>query len=282
MRVFVTGAYGQLGQELQETLSGYTVKVVDVDDFDITDREATRRAISTFRPDSVIHTAALTNVDGCEQDPDLARRVNVLGTENIALACKEAGATMVYISTDYVFDGTKGAPYIETDVPNPLGVYARTKLEGEEVVKAHLDRYYIARTAWLYGRGHNFVKIILQRAAEGKPMFGVVDEEGSPTYARDLAGALTRLVQLEQPSYGIFHLINEGRCSRYDWIVKILRMGGYPTEVTPLTKAEFQARWPSPTTRPGNSVLANRAAAALGITLRPWQEALQDFICTLR
>lgn len=280
MRILVTGAYGQLGQELKESLSRHTVLAVDVDHFDITDREATRKAVLDFRPETVIHTAALTNVDGCERDPELARRVNVLGTENIALACKEVGAAMVYISTDYVFDGTKGAPYAETDVPNPLGVYATTKLDGERAVQAIAPRFYIARTAWLYGRGNNFVKIILGRAADGKPMFGVTDEIGSPTYAKDLAGALAQLVERE--AYGTYHLVNDGRCSRYEWMLEILRLGGYDQTVAPLTKAEYQARFPSPTERPGNSVLANTTAAALGIRLRPWNEALQDFIRTLR
>ncbi|MCL4534401.1 MAG: dTDP-4-dehydrorhamnose reductase [Bacteroidetes bacterium] len=297
MRVFVTGAYGQLGQELQETLAHHTLRAVDVDSFDITDRAAAIKAIAEFRPDTVIHTAAFTNVDACERDPELAHRVNALGTENIALACKEIDAAMVYISTDYVFDGTKGEPYVETDTPNPLGVYARTKHAGEVAVRSTLQRYYIARTAWLYGRGANFVKIILQRAAEGKPMFGVTDEVGSPTYAKDLAQALTRLIESvahrrdavaqdglrPHPRYGTYHLVNEGYCSRYEWICEILRLAGYKQEVTPLTKAEFQDRFPSPTQRPGNSALKNYAAAThLGIRLRPWQEALQDFICTLR
>lgn len=281
MRVFVTGAYGQLGQELQETLSSHTVLAVDVDSFDITDRAATLSAIAEFRPETVIHTAAFTNVDACEGNPEACHRVNALGTENVALACKEVDAALVYISTDYVFDGTKGSPYVETDTPNPIGMYARTKHEGEVAVQAILQRFYIARTAWLYGRGANFVKIILQRAAEGKPMFGVTDEIGSPTYAKDLAQALTRLI--EHPRYGIYHLVNEGYGSRDEWIREILRFAGYNLPVTPLSKAEYQARFRSPTQRPGNSALRNYAAAThLGIRLRPWQEALQDYICTLR
>jgi dTDP-4-dehydrorhamnose reductase len=280
MRVLVTGAGGQVGQELSRVLSSHIVDALTKEDMDITNEYVTAKAIDSFQPEVVIHTAAYTNVDGCERDPETAIRVNSEGTRNVAVASRQVGASLVYISTDYVFDGTKGEPYVESDTPNPLGWYGRSKLAGEENVRLLTTKHQIVRTAWVFGNGNTFVRNILRRAAGGQEMFGVTDEVGSPTWARDLAIGLSQLIEHQQ--YGTFHLTNSGSVSRYDYMTEILRLAEYSLPVVGLDTVEFQKRFPLPTRRPQYSVLANQNAAALGITLRPWRAALKDFLCTLR
>ncbi|MCL4458492.1 MAG: dTDP-4-dehydrorhamnose reductase [Chloroflexi bacterium] len=280
MRIFITGSRGQLGVDLQKVLETQTLGLADLPDLDITDYEATLRAIEEFAPDVIIHAAALTNVDGCELDPDTAYRVNGLGTQSVALAAHQVGAAMVYISTDYVFDGKKGEPYLEFDEPNPINMYGKSKLAGERYVQMLLDRFYIVRTAWLYSAtGRNFVKTIMHLAEQQEEILAVTDESGSPTYARDLALALAKLI--ERPLYGLYHLTNEGRCSRYEYISKILGLIKKKVRLVPMTTAEYIKKYPLPAARPTCSELRNFCAAtALGITMRPWEEALEDFLCS--
>jgi dTDP-4-dehydrorhamnose reductase len=290
VRILITGAAGQLGQELRAALAGEEVLPVDmgaadptVAEMDITDYRRTTGVIEEFAPDVVIHGAAYTNVDGCEIDPDLAYRVNALGTQNVALACQRVDAALLYISTDYVFDGTKGTPYLEFDAPNPVSVYGRSKLAGEEYVRSLLRRFYVVRTAWLYGNGSkNFPKTILAAAARQSSLFGVVDEVGCPTWARDLAAGVAQLIRA--PLYGVYHLTNEGYCSRFELVQAILELAGRSeVAITPLSAAAFNARYPLPAKRPAFTALRNYCAAtALGIRLRPWREALAEFICSLR
>jgi len=213
-------------------------------------------------------------VDGCARDPERAYRVNALGTQNVALACAEAGAAMVYISTNEVFDGEATEPYREWDPPHPINPYGRSKAAGEWFVRHLLTRFYIVRTAWLYAPGgRNFPHRIIQLADERGALRVVTDEVGNPTYAPDLAEAIAALIRTD--AYGVYHLTNAGYCSRYDFAREILRISGREhVPVEPITLAEFQRA----STPPRFAPLANTAAAALGITLQPWQEALAEFL----
>jgi dTDP-4-dehydrorhamnose reductase len=271
MRLVITGSTGQLGQALQAQLRGEELLLLDLPDHDITDYQQTQQAILAFRPDVVVHAAAFTNVDGCELQPELAYGVNALGTQNVALACQRCDAAMVYISTDYVFDGTKEGAYWEWDTPNPQSVYARSKLAGEHCTQALLRRFYIVRTAWLYSQGpKNFVQTVRQLADERDELHFVTDEIGSPTYAPDLARALGMLIP--HPLYGIYHFTNTGICSRYEWAKAILELSGRPDY--PIFPTEGYER---PAKVPARSELRNFCGARqLGITLRPWREALAE------
>jgi dTDP-4-dehydrorhamnose reductase len=272
MRIVITGSAGQLGRALQLTLKAEDLLLLDLPEHDITDYESTSSLIADFRPDMVVHAAAFTNVDRCEVEPETAFRVNGLGTQNIALACQRCDAAMVYISTDYVFDGAKKEPYWEWDTPNPESVYARSKLTGEYYAQTLLHKFYIVRTAWLYSRtGNNFVKRVLQLADERDQLHYVTDEAGSPTYAPDLAKAVTELIA--HPLYGIYHFTNTGICSRYEWAKAILELTGRPDY--PIFPTQGYQR---PAKVPARCELRNFCGATqLGITLRPWRSALEDY-----
>jgi len=243
---------------------------------DITNREAISAAIGGFEPDVVIHAAAWTNVDGCARDPEQAYRINAMGTQNVALACAASDAAMVYISTNEVFDGTATEPYREWDPPHPINPYAQSKVAGEWFARHLLNRFYIVRTAWLYapgGRNFSNPHRIIQLADERGALKVVTDEVGNPTSARDLAEAIAALVQTG--AYGVYHLVNAGHCSRYNFVREVLRIGEREhVPVEPITLDTFQR----PSTPPRFAPLANTAAAALGITLRPWQQALEEFL----
>lgn len=273
MRVVITGHKGQLGQALQQELASEELHGLDLPEHDIADPTTIVDAITALRPEVVIHTAAMTDVDGCERNPELAFRVNTLGTHNIVLACERCGATMVHISTNEVFDGTLGRPYYEWDPPSPRSVYAQSKAAAELWVRTLLRRFYIVRTAWLYARGgSNFVTKIIAAADRHGTLRVVTDEVSSPTYAPDLAQAIARL--LRTGHYGIYHFTNSGFCSRYEWARKILDLAGRAhIPVEPITTLQWSRAAPPPLYSP----LVNFMGAALGITLRPWEEALQDY-----
>lgn len=274
MRIFITGNRGQLGRALNAALAEETVTGCDLPEVDITDRAAIRAAIAAFRPDVVIHAAAWTDVDGCARDPERAYQVNALGTQNVALACAEVGAVLVYISTNEVFDGTATEPYREWDPIHPINPYGRSKAAGEWLVSHLLTRFYIVRTAWLYAPGgRNFPHRIIQLADERGVLRVVVDEVSNPTYAPDLAAGLAALIRTD--AYGVYHLTNSGYCSRYEFARAILRLTGrehIPVEPIPLDQFRRDS------TPPRFAPLANTAAAALGITLRPWEDALAEFL----
>jgi dTDP-4-dehydrorhamnose reductase len=273
MRVFITGSHGQLGRALAAHLPGHDVTGCDLPDCDITDNSALRETILAARPDIVLHCGALTDVDGCALDPDLAYRVNGLGTQNVALACAEAGAAILYVSTNEVFDGTASEPYLEFDSPNPINAYGRSKRAGEWYVTQLLTRFYLVRTSWLFGDGgKNFIHKVLARADTGQPLRVVTDEVASPTYVDDLAEAIVRLIGTGQ--FGVYHLVNSGYCSRHDLARKALELAGRDESVEPITLADY----PRPSTPPKFSALANQTAAALGITLRPWESAAAEFL----
>jgi dTDP-4-dehydrorhamnose reductase len=273
MRIAITGSNGQLGRALQRTLANDALMPIDLPDYDISDLTAITAAVRTFAPDVILHTAAITDVDGCERNPDLAYRVNVLGTRNMAVCAQQTGASIVYIGTDYVYEGTRETPYREEDAPNPLSVYAQTKWLGEEQVRRLVSRHYVVRVAWLYGDGpRNFVRTVLRLADERDSLPMVTDEVGSPTFADDVAAALQRLIAL--PAYGTYQLPNSGVCSRYDWAAEILRLAGRTGDLELVPSQNYQrlARVPR------HVEMRNFNGADIGIVMRPWQEALRDYM----
>lgn len=265
-----------LGQDLIAYLRPrHEVLGIDIQEADITDRQQAAEAVLSRRPELVIHTAAFTAVDECEQKPDLAFGVNSDGTRNIALACLDARVPLVYISTDYIFDGTKTEPYVEDDAPNPLSVYGKSKLEGEQQVRKLLSRYWIVRTSWLFGPlGKNFVGAILDRARRGESLRVVDDQVGAPTYTVDLSAALAWTIEKALP--GVYHATNRGWCSWYEFAREILRQSGLnQVEISPIT-TEASGR---PAPRPRNSRLAHRRFEQEAMNpLPPWQDALRRYL----
>ncbi len=276
MRIFITGCKGQLGRALYAALAEHTLAGCDLPELDITDREAIGAAIADFAPDVVIHTAAWTDVDGCARDPEKAYRANTLGTQNVALASAANDAAMVYISTNEVFDGAATEPYREWEPLHPINPYARSKAGGEWFVRHLLTRFYIVRISWLYalgGRNFSNPHRIIQLADELGALQVVTDEVSSPTYAPDLANALAELLHTE--AYGVYHLTNAGYVSRYDYVREVLRISGREgVPVEPVTLDDFERA----STPPRFAPLANTAAAAQGIRLRHWKEALEEFL----
>lgn len=274
MRVVVIGHRGQLGTALQEVLAGHDWLGLDLPEYDITELGSLQQALKEFAPEVVIHTAAYTHVDGCARNPDLALRVNALGTQNVALACEAVGAALLYISTNEVFAGDRKAPYLEYDPPNPINPYGYSKWVGERYVAQLCRRFYIVRPSWLFGGAGNFISKILALSQERSELAVVDDEFGAPTYAPDLAAAIGQLMHSDR--YGIYHLVNEGWCSRYDFAVESLRLAGkahFP--VRRIKLAEFQRA----STPPPRAILRNFCAAeGLGIRLRPWQEAVAAYL----
>ena len=271
MRVLITGANGQLGLALQRSLRAHEVTALGHPDLDITNAGAVRTAIVSARPNVVIHCAAWTDTAGCERDPERAVLVNGHGTRNVAEASREAAGAIFYVSSNEVFDGKKGSPYEENDVPNPINSYGRSKLVGEAAVCETLDQHYIVRTSWVYGPGRvSFPEKILNAAAEQRKLRVVTDEIASPTWTNDLAEAITLLMQTNE--YGVYHLAGAGECSRKEWAEEILRLAGVNVPIEATTQAELNL----PVSKPVRSTLANNRGAALGVTLRPWREALAD------
>ena len=280
LKVLITGAQGQLGRDLVDVFNCIKDKDNEVfslgkDQLDITESGKVLELISTIGPDIIINSAANTNVDGCELEPDSAYRVNALGSRNVAVASARTGAKLVYISTDYVFDGKAQRPYTEFDATNPMSVYGKSKLAGERYITGLHNKYFIMRTSWLYGHhGHNFVKTML-RLAKGKDELAVVDDQvGSPTFTKDLAKFIVNLVQTEL--YGIYHVTNTGSCSWYQFVTTIFKMAGLDhVKVKPISTPELGR----PAPRPAYSVLDHYCIRLECPTdLRPWEEALQEYI----
>lgn len=244
---------------------------------DITDREQIAGVIKKAKPDIVVHTAAWTDVDGCELDRKKAYRINAEGAENVARACRTAGAKLIYISTDFVFDGKKKSPYKETDKTNPLSVYADSKLKGEAAVKNRLKEYFILRTSWLYGRhGKNFVDTIVSKAESAGGVLKVVDDQvGSPTYTVDLAKAIRSLLDRIVTGYGVYHISNSGSVSWYEYAKAILKLSGIKAKVAPISSKELDR----PAKRPVMSVLDNaKFTGFTGYRMRRWEEALREYL----
>lgn len=276
MKVLVTGASGQLGHDVCKVLAARNVahKGVDITDFDITDSRTTNDYIIKYHPDAVIHCSAWTAVDKAEDEPEKCRAVNVDGTRNIAAACKEIGAKMLYISTDYVFPGTGERFYEPEDPTGPLGVYGETKLAGELVVREMLEQYFIVRTSWVFGKnGNNFVKTML-RLAESKAEIDVVcDQIGSPTYTADLAPLLCDMVMTDK--YGIYHATNEGICSWAEFAQEIFRISRKEVKVNAIPASQYPTR----AIRPTNSRMSKENLEKDGFSRLPtWQDALIRYI----
>jgi dTDP-4-dehydrorhamnose reductase len=277
-KMLVIGAKGMLGRDLVDVLrSSRHLEVLgwDIDEIDIRNRDETIARIERLGPEIVINLAAYTDVDGCESDEERAFAVNAEGAKHVALGASRCRAKVIYLSTDYVFDGKKGRPYQEEDPPRPINVYGRSKWRGEQYVQELVEKWLIIRTQWLYGRhGRNFVYAVLRQAREGKGLSVVDDQFGSPTYTLDLAKAISLL--MEREAGGLFHAVNSGHCSWYDFGQAILELSETKgVEIAPITSRELKR----PAPRPSYSVLdTQKLKGATGMTLRPWLEALKDFL----
>jgi dTDP-4-dehydrorhamnose reductase len=281
-RILVIGAKGMLGRDLVEILrsSFPTEEVIgwDIEEIDIREEKETIEKIEDLQPRTVINVAAYTDVDGCESDEAKALAINAEGMKHVASAASRCHAKVVYLSTDYVFDGMKKEPYVEEDLPRPFNVYGRSKLKGEEYVQGAVKDGLIVRTQWLYGKhGKNFVTAILRQAKEKKILSIVNDQTGCPTYTRDLSGAIS--VLLRQDARGIFHVTNSGSCTWYTFGREILRRSGIEgVEARPIPSEELGR----PARRPPYSVLdCQKLKAETGMELRPWSEALGEYLATL-
>jgi dTDP-4-dehydrorhamnose reductase len=281
MKILITGGKGQLGRDLEKILLNtgkYELTCLGHDALDITKPGNVQQVVLTNRPEVIIHAAANTNVDSCELDKDSAYLVNALGSRNVAVAAAKTGAKLVYISTDYVFNGKAERPYIEFDMTDPINIYGKSKLAGEQYVAGLSNKYFIVRTSWLYGRhGKNFVKTMLSLAKEKKEVSVVNDQVGSPTYTKDLAHFIAELIQTEL--YGIYHATNGGECSWFDFARAIFKIANLSQiKVKPATTLELNR----PAPRPAYSVLDNYCIRLQGLPgLRPWEEALQEFLLAM-
>ncbi len=280
MRILITGAAGRLGSRLVTLLSpnheviGVDVVGANVHHLDITDFNATRDLFTAHQPEIVLHPAAWTDVDGCAREPEKAIAINGFGTQNVALSAMSVGAAIVYVSTNEVFPGTGQRPYREYDTTQPINAYGYSKWVGEQAILHINPRHYIVRTAWLFAHGgKNFFQSILNAAQAGKPLRVVNNEIGNPTYNDDLADALVKLIATER--YGIYHFVSAGHCSRYQLARYALdKLGQTDTPITPISNHEWQRASQPPLYAP----MENLAGQSIGITLRPWQEAVDAFL----
>lgn len=276
MRVLVTGANGQLGYDVVQHLNELGIEHLGVDRnvLDITNQDAVSKILTSYGPDVVIHCAAYTAVDKAENDRENCYAVNVLGTRYIAEVCQNIDAKMVYISTDYVFDGEGIEPFKETDQPNPINYYGQTKYEGELEVQKLLQKYYIVRISWVFGNhGSNFVKTMLRLGKEKKEVSVVCDQIGSPTYTPDLAKLLVEMIQTDK--YGIYHATNEGYCSWYEFACEIFKQAGMDVKVKPIRTSQY----PTLARRPLNSRISKQKLDNQRLKrLTSWENALITFL----
>ncbi|TDS28058.1 dTDP-4-dehydrorhamnose reductase [Halanaerobium congolense] len=255
MRVLVTGADGQLGYDVVKKLKGLNIEHIGVDkeDFDLTSEKETKDFILNYQPDVIVHCAAYTDVDQAEVERKLCYKVNVKGTRYVTEAAKELNAKMLYISTDYVFDGQGEEPFEVTDEPNPINYYGETKYQGEQEVQKNLNKYFIVRTSWVFGEhGDNFVKTMLKLGKERDEISVVADQYGSPTYTGSLSELIIEMVKTKK--YGLYHATNEGYCSWYEFAIEIYKIAGIDINVKPLSTGEFKSR----AKRPKNSKLSKQ------------------------
>ncbi len=274
MRILITGGLGQLGQALQRELTEHELFIVDLPDLDITNRQALESRVREVNAGLVIHCAALTDVEQCARNPELAYRVNAYGTQNVAIVCQALDLDLIHISTNEVFAGEITTGYEEWMPLSPINPYGRSKAAAEVFVRSLLSRYYIVRTAWLYAPGgQNFIHAIIKNARTKGYLAVVSDEIGNPTYVKDLAQAISKLVHTGQ--YGVYHFTNHGVCSRWAFASEILRLAGLDHVINRSLLSQNYQRASNP---PPYGALSNISGAALGITLRSWQDALADYI----
>ena len=285
MVVLVTGANGQLGQSLQFIADNYPqidFVFCSSSELDITNLDTCKAVFSKYKPNYCINTAAYTAVDKAESETEKAIAINVTGAKNLALVCKEQDSVLLHVSTDFVFDGNKRAPYTEEDVPNPTGVYGQTKLDGEKAIQETFENYFIIRTSWVYSQfGNNFMKTMLRLASERDSLSVVNDQIGTPTNAVDLAEALVSIIKCQIPNskfqinYGIYNFSNEGQCSWYDFAKKIFEFNGIKIDLKPIPTTSF----PTPAKRPAYSVLdKSKIKNVFGIDIKNWEESLKTVI----
>ena len=290
MKIILIGANGQLGTDMVSALAQHDVvnaiqpgtdsaRLAQVLELDISNNTAVRAVITQHKPDVIINTAAFHRVDDIERDASAALQVNAFAAQQLALACRDADIALLHISTDYVFDGNKQTPYVETDLPNPISAYGATKLAGELLVRSAWHKHYIIRPCGLYGtagamgKGGNFVNIMLKLARGDKPVKVIADQVCTPTYTKDLAEQIALLITTGQ--YGVYHTTSDGACTWFEFAREIFRLAGLSPQVIPITSEEYGA----PARRPAYSVLENRALRNLGIDrLRDWHEALAEYV----
>jgi len=279
MRAVIIGSSGQLGNDIMHAWPADETTGLTHADVDVTDREHVFAVLSQSKADLVVNTAAFHNVDVCESEPERAFQVNAAGAMNVADACHELGVALMFISSDYVFAGDLGRPYVESDSPTPISVYGTSKAAGEQLVRSRLSKHYVVRTSGLYGvagasgKGGNFVMRMLELGRGGKDLRVVDDQVLSPTFTQDLAEQLLLLASTER--YGTYHITNSNECSWYAFAKEIFRVTATDVLLSPTTTAEFGAKAP----RPAFSVLANEATRSVGLpAMRPWTEALADFL----
>lgn len=280
MKVFVTGVKGQLGYDVVNELEkrGHTAVGVDIDELDITDAAAVEAMLTEVKPDAVIHCAAWTAVDAAEDNIEKCRLVNAGGTENIAKVCKALDCKMMYISTDYIFDGEGTRPWEPDDpVTTPLNVYGLTKYEGEEAVRKNVEKFFIVRIAWVFGKGKNFIKTMINLGKTHDHLTVVNDQVGTPTYTYDLARLLVDMIETEK--YGNYHATNEGGyITWYDFACEIFRQAGIEVDVAPVSSDQYPAK----AKRPSNSRMSKQKLVDNGFELLPtWQDALGRYLKTL-
>ena len=288
MKVYLTGANGQLGRAMNRALSHDSVTIInteapaiaekcDMRALDITDVDVVLAAMREEQPDVIVNCAAYTAVDKQESDIDLSYKINAIGARNLAIAASDTGARLAHVSTDYVFDGKGTRPYLEFDRTDPVSVYGKTKLAGEEFVKAFADRYYILRTAWLYGDGNNFVRTMLRLAETHDQVSVVRDQVGTPTSAAELALAIRHLYTTD--NYGIFHATCEGDCSWADFAEEIFSLAGKQTQVNRVTTAEYTAMNPQSAVRPAYSILDNYMLRLTSdYRFADWHDAIRSYM----
>lgn len=276
MKVFVTGVKGQLGYDVMNELEkqGLEGIGVDIDEMDITDADQVNKVIKEAAPDAVIHCAAYTAVDAAEDNEEICRKVNAQGTENIAKVCEELDIKMMYISTDYVFNGQGERPWEPDDEREPLNVYGQTKYEGELAIEEHVKKFFTVRIAWVFGvNGKNFIKTMLNLGKTHDHLTVVDDQTGSPTYTYDLARLLVDMIQTDK--YGRYHATNEGLCTWYEFACEIFKQAGMDVSVAPVSSDEYPAK----AKRPSNSRMDKSKLTANGFQPLPtWQDALSRYL----
>ena len=280
-KLFVTGCNGQLGRAVNKEYAGsteYELVNTDIGELDITKVDLVLEAVRTVKPYAIINCAAYTNVDKCETEVDLAYKINAIGARNLAIAASDTGAKLVHISTDYVFSGdVRERPLIEFDPVSPKSMYGATKLAGENFVKQFADRFFMIRTAWLYGDGHNFAKTMLKLSENHDSIGVVMDQVGTPTSAAQLAKCIKYLVETD--NYGLFHGTCEGDTNWAEFAAAVLRLAGKKTVIEPITSVEYKKRFPASADRPAYSILDNyMLRLTTDFTFAPWQDAVEVYM----